>query len=106
MRRVPTNSFYTGQWGLLRSALSLGGEKDISAFEEAFADYIGVKRAFLVGSGTSALFIILKALKKLHRGREVVLPAYTVPTLTLAIERAGLTTRLSDIDINTFNLDT
>ncbi|MBN1573281.1 MAG: DegT/DnrJ/EryC1/StrS family aminotransferase [Deltaproteobacteria bacterium] len=105
MRRAPTNSFYNSQGGLLRSALSLGGEKDISAFEEAFADYIGVRRAFLVGSGTSALYIILKALKNLYRGSEVVLPAYTVPTLTLAIERAGLKTRLSDIDIKTFNLD-
>jgi dTDP-4-amino-4,6-dideoxygalactose transaminase len=102
---VPTNSFYTSQWGLLKSALSPGGEKDVSAFEEAFADYIGVRRAFLVGSGTSALYIILKVLKRLHGGSEVVLPAYTVPTLTLAMERAGLTTRLCDIDIKSFNLD-
>jgi dTDP-4-amino-4,6-dideoxygalactose transaminase len=110
MRKVPTNSFYTDQGKLLRSAISIkgafnGGRDDVSAFEEVFADYIGAKRAFLVGSGTSALYIILKALRRLSPKSEVVLPAYTVPTLTLAIVKAGLKTRLAEIDPETFNLD-
>lgn len=106
MRKVPTNSFYTDQGKLLRSAISFErGRDDISAFEEAFADYVGVRRAFLVGSGTSALYIILRALKRLSPKTEVVLPAYTVPTLNLAISKAGLKTRLAEIDPETFNLD-
>ena len=41
MRRVPTNSFYTSQRSLLRSAFSFKGrEENVSAFEKAFADYI------------------------------------------------------------------
>ncbi len=109
MRKVPTNSFYTHTGKLLRDALAFknkgGRGSDILAFEEAFAEYIGVERAFLVGSGTSALYIILKALMRFSNKTEVVLPAYTVPTLTLAIAKAGLKTRLAEIDINTFNLD-
>jgi perosamine synthetase len=34
-----------------------------------------------------------------------VMPAYMVPTLTLAISRAGLVTRLCEIDPATFNMD-
>ena len=105
MRKVPTNSFYTHQRKLFRDALTLDGGGNIKAFEEAFAEYIGVERAFLVGSGTSALYIILKALMRFSSKTEVVLPAYTVPTLTLAITKAGLKTRLAEIEADTFNLD-
>jgi perosamine synthetase len=105
MRVVPTNSFYTNTHDTLGCVFGKGTE-DVAAFEAAFARYVGARRAFLVGSGTSALFIILSALKKLSGKTEVILPAYTVPTLTLAIRRAGLTTRLSDISPKTFNLDT
>jgi perosamine synthetase len=106
MRRIPTNSFYSSVRAILSSALRSDGKDDVSAFESAFADYVGAKRAFLVGSGTSALYIILKALSRFSEKTEVILPAYTVPTLTLAIRRAGLTTRLTDINIDTFNMDT
>ncbi len=104
MRVVPTNSFYANTYDTLGCVFGKGGN-DIAAFEAAFARYVGARRAFLVGSGTSALFVILSALRKLSGKTEVVLPAYTVPTLTLAIRRAGLTTRLSDISPKTFNLD-
>lgn len=106
MRRIPTNSFYSSAVDIVSSALKSGGKDDVSAFERAFADYVGAKRTFLVGSGTSALYIILKALTKFSEKTEVILPAYTVPTLTLAIQRAGLKTRLCDINIDTFNMDT
>jgi perosamine synthetase len=104
MRRVPTNSFYT----VIRrtvGAFFSGGDNDVASFEAAFARYVGVKHAFLVGSGTSALYVILKALGGLSNKKEVVIPAYMVPTLTLAISRAGLSTRLAEIDRATFNMD-
>jgi len=104
MRRVPTNSFYASV-PRIAAAFASAGESDVASFEAAFARYIGVRRAFLVGSGTSALYVILKALRTLSARNEVVLPAYMVPTLTLAIARAGLVTRLCDIDRATLNMD-
>jgi dTDP-4-amino-4,6-dideoxygalactose transaminase len=104
MRRVPTNSFYADIRRIL-GAVAGGPGGDVAAFEAAFAHYVGVKHAFLVGSGTSALYFILRALRTLSGKTEVVMPAYTVPTLTLAISRAGLTTQLCEIDPATFNMD-
>ena len=105
MRRVPTNSFYATLSRDIAAAFASAGENDVASFEAAFARYVGVRRAFLVGSGTSALYVILKALRTLSTRNEVVLPAYMVPTLTLAIARAGLVTRLCDIDRATLNMD-
>ncbi|MBN2225021.1 MAG: DegT/DnrJ/EryC1/StrS family aminotransferase [Deltaproteobacteria bacterium] len=104
MRRVPTNSFHASV-GRTIGAFVSGAEGDVDSFEKAFARYAGVKHAFLVGSGTSALYVILKALGDFSERNEVVIPAYMVPTLTLAISRAGLSTRLCDIDRTTFNMD-
>jgi len=104
MRRVPTNSFYA-DIRRVAGAFVRPGHDDVAAFEAAFARRMGVRRAFLVGSGTSALFVILRALKTLSGRTEVVLPAYMVPTLTLAIGRAGLVTRLCEIDRATLNMD-
>lgn len=104
MRCVPTNSFHS-DIGRIAAAFAVSGENDIASFEAAFARYVGVRRAFLVGSGTSALYVILRALRALSGRTEVVLPAYMVPTLTLAITRAGLVTRLCEIDRATLNMD-
>lgn len=104
MRRVPTNSFHA-DIGRIVGAFIRPGKSDVASFETAFAHYAGVRRAFLVGSGTSALYVILRALKGLSGKSEVVLPAYMVPTLTLAIARAGLVTKLCEIDRSTFNMD-
>ncbi len=63
------------------------------------------KHCLLTNSGTTAYFLILKALQRLSRKREVILPAYTAPSLILPIKKAGLIPRLCDIDLKTFNLD-
>jgi len=74
--------------------------------ERTFAKYIGVKHCLAVNKGTTALYLGLLAMKKMTPHKtEVVLPAYTVPTLTLAINMAGLKTRLCDISPDTFNMD-
>lgn len=105
MKRIPTNSFYQSPKGLI-TALKGSGLDDVARFEEAFAASVGSGRAFLVGSGTTALYVILKALSRLAPGKKrVILPAYTVPTLTLAVRRAGLVTALCDVAPDTFNLD-
>ncbi len=104
MRRVPTNSFHAVIRRIIWAFIS-GGDGDVASFEAAFARYVGVSHALFVGSGTSALYVILKALGRFSNKNEVVIPAYMVPTLKLAISRAGLSTRLSEIDRSTFNMD-
>jgi dTDP-4-amino-4,6-dideoxygalactose transaminase len=66
---------------------------------------LGVKYCFTANSGTTAFYIILNALKKLSDKKEVLLPAYTAPSLILPIRKAGLNYRLVDISLDTFNMD-
>jgi perosamine synthetase len=63
------------------------------------------KYCLLTNSGTAAYFLILKALQSLSGKREVILPAYTAPSLILPIKKAGLVPRLCDIDLTSFNMD-
>ncbi len=77
----------------------------IEEFEGGFAEYIKVRHCIAANKGTTALYLILKAMGKLSGREEVILPAYTVPTLTLAMDKAGLKTRLCDISDESFNMD-
>ncbi len=90
-------------------AAGIGGYmpgRGIRSFERSFAAMNGNRFALAVGNGTTALYVGLLAMKELRPGRdEVVLPAYTVPTLTLAFNRAGLKTVLCDVERDTFNMD-
>jgi perosamine synthetase len=62
------------------------GAHSLEQFEEDMKHYFGVKKVFLVSSGKSALFIILRALRNLAPDKnEVIIPAYTcfsVPSAT------------------------
>ncbi len=58
-----------------------------------------------VNSGTTALYVTLMALKGLSDRKEVILPAYTAPSLILPIRKAGLEPKLCDISLDTFNFD-
>jgi len=75
-------------------------------FEDEIKRMLGVNYAFAVNSGTTAFYIILSVLKKLSDKREVILPAYTAPSLLLPIKKAGLEYRLVDVSLDTFNMDT
>jgi dTDP-4-amino-4,6-dideoxygalactose transaminase len=67
----------------------------------------GRKYCMLTGSGTTALYLILKALARLSPpGRsEVIMPDYTAPSLVLALKAAGTVPALSDVSLETFNQD-
>lgn len=75
------------------------------AFVRTIAKQTKRKHALLTNSGTTAFFLIMKALQRLSDKREVILPAYTAPSLILPIKKAGLIPRLCDIDLKTFNMD-
>ncbi len=68
-------------------------------------EYFGTKHVFLVSSGKAALTLILLALRRLSDRREVLLPAYTCFSVPAAVERAGLSVKLADVDPGTFDFD-
>ncbi len=74
-------------------------------FLEKLKAFLGVKYCYLVSSGTAALYIILKSLKHDTQQNEVIIPAYTCPSVAAAIVKSGLKVRLCDINKNDFNYD-
>jgi dTDP-4-amino-4,6-dideoxygalactose transaminase len=80
----------------------LGGEG--SAFEAEFAHELGVAHAVGVASGTDAIELALRALG-VGRGDEVVTQANTCVPTVAAIERAGATPVLCDVEPEAGTID-
>ena len=76
----------------------------ISKFEESYAEFIGVKHAIFVTSGTSALHIALRALN-IGPGDEVIVPNFTMIASPFSVMYTGATPVFIDIDPETFNVD-
>jgi dTDP-4-amino-4,6-dideoxygalactose transaminase len=74
----------------------------VAAFEATLAQRTGAAYAVATSSGFSALVLLLQALRL---EGEVVVPAYVFPPVLQAVLAAGLTPRLADIDIESWNLD-
>jgi dTDP-4-amino-4,6-dideoxygalactose transaminase len=85
-----------------RAAFIMGAEME--AFERDFADYIGVKFALGVSSGTDALHLALRA-QGVGPGDEVITAANTFIATCEAITHSGATVRLVDVHPGTYNLD-
>jgi perosamine synthetase len=82
--------------------LSLGPK--VPEFEAAFAEYIGRKRAVVVNSGTSGLFLCLSALG-IGPGDEVIVPPFTFIASSNTIMMTGAKPVFVDIDPKTLNID-
>jgi len=76
----------------------------VSAFEEAFASYVGVRHCIGVASGADALHLILRALG-LGPGDEVIVPANTFIATAQAVWCCGATPVLVDCDERTATID-
>jgi dTDP-4-amino-4,6-dideoxygalactose transaminase len=76
----------------------------MTAFEEAFARYCGVKEGIAVGSGTDALIIALRALG-VEPGDEVLVPAVSAAATAMAVMQVGATPVFVDISSEDFNMD-
>ncbi|MBN1871180.1 MAG: DegT/DnrJ/EryC1/StrS family aminotransferase [Candidatus Omnitrophica bacterium] len=74
-------------------------------FTMKLSEYLGSQYVYLVNSGTTALYLILNALKRISLKREVVIPAYTAPVVVLPIIKSGLKPVLCDISLRDFNMD-
>ncbi len=76
----------------------------VEKFEHAFADFIGVKHAVAVSSGTTALHTALCALD-IHPGDEVIVPAFTMMATIFAVMYTGAKPVFVDCESETFNID-
>src|SRR5262245_27002219 len=77
----------------------------MARFEGDLRRHFAVNHVFLLSSGTAALTLTLKALRLLSDRSEVVIPAYTCPSIPAAVLAAGLRPRLCDIDGARFDFD-
>ena len=78
--------------------------RHLAAFENEFAEYVGVKHAIGVGNGFDALRISLESLG-LKKDDEVILPSLTFIATLLAVIHAGAKPVLADVNPETFALD-
>lgn len=88
----------------LQSGSWLTEHKKTEEFEQMIADFLGIKYCVVVTSGTVALYLSLMALGISERDK-VIVPDYTMIATPNAVEWAGGTTRLCDVDRDTLCLD-
>jgi perosamine synthetase len=77
---------------------------NVAEFERLFAEYTGAAHAVATSSCTTALHLALAALG-VGPGDEVIVPAFTFVASANAVEYQGATPILTDIDLDTFNID-
>ncbi|MFC7076761.1 DegT/DnrJ/EryC1/StrS family aminotransferase [Haloarcula halophila] len=76
----------------------------VKAFEDKWADFVGVDHAVAVTNGTTAIQLALNALG-LQPGDEVIVPSLTFgSTATAVVHQAGVPV-FADIDAETYTLD-
>ena len=78
--------------------------RQVQAFEQAFATYLGVPFAAATSSGTTALQVVLEALG-IGRGDAVITTPFTFAATSNAILHAGARPVFVDVDERTANLD-
>jgi dTDP-4-amino-4,6-dideoxygalactose transaminase len=83
-------------------AFILGPE--VEAFEREWAGYCAVAHAVGVGSGLSAIELMLRAYG-ISAGDEVIVPAFTFVGTWLGVSAVGATPVPADVDAGTYNVD-
>jgi dTDP-4-amino-4,6-dideoxygalactose transaminase len=77
--------------------------REVEAFEVAFADFIGVGHAVGVGNGTDAIELALRACN-IGAGDLVFAVSHTAVATVAAVERAGATAVMVDVEPGTYTM--
>ncbi|WP_050423178.1 DegT/DnrJ/EryC1/StrS family aminotransferase [Bradyrhizobium tropiciagri] len=77
---------------------------EVTALEQALADYSGAKHVVTCASGTDALLMVLMA-KNVGPGDAVLCPSFTFCATGEAVALTGATPVFVDVDEATFNID-
>jgi dTDP-4-amino-4,6-dideoxygalactose transaminase len=78
-------------------------EKSNSTPIDRFKKYLGSEYLHYLSSGRAALWLALKVFARLRPGRnEVIIPAYSCPSVVSATLKAGLKPILCDVNLNDF----
>lgn len=78
--------------------------KYVAQLEQQVANYLGVKHAIAVSSGTAALHLSLIVLG-IGSGDEVIVPAYTFPATANVVELVGAKPVFVDVSLDTYNIN-
>lgn len=89
---------------IMESGNFIGGA-EVDAFEETLASYVGVKHCISCSNGTSALFMILKALN-IGEDDAVIVPDYTFFASAEVISAVGAYPIFADVSNKNFNIET
>jgi CDP-6-deoxy-D-xylo-4-hexulose-3-dehydrase len=79
--------------------------KNVTAFEQEWSDWLGVKYSVFVNSGSSANLISMSVLKQLHGGGEIILPTLTWVSDIASVLQCGFKPVFVDIKPDTLSMD-
>lgn len=88
---------------ILRSGQLVHGQECLD-FECELAEFLGVKHALVVSSGTAALHVALLALD-IGPGDAVIVPDFTFAATANIVEMTGAKAVIVDVDPSTYNMD-
>ncbi|HXE71337.1 MAG TPA: DegT/DnrJ/EryC1/StrS family aminotransferase, partial [Candidatus Nitrosotenuis sp.] len=86
------------------SHLRRGDPGALARFEQEFASWLGVRRAFFLPSARSGIYLVFKELG-LAPGTRVLVPAQTHPSVPAMVLAAGLVPRIVDVSEGTWCME-
>ncbi len=89
----------------LRTSDRLTNGPKVVEFEQAWSQWLGVKHSLFVGSGASANYITMAALRDLYGPGEVIVPPITWSSDISSVFAAGLTPVFVDVDMSTLAMN-
>jgi CDP-4-dehydro-6-deoxyglucose reductase, E1 len=118
---VPVPTSKTMNWPLMRNNISRGDldtlieflqqddpiltqSQNVRAFEEEWAEWLGVRHCVFLNSGASANLLTITALKELYGTGEVLVPTLTWVSDIASVLQCGMTPVFCDIDPRTLGM--